>query len=146
MKQSLTIENIKQSIGQPLFRQELAVESGMLHRYAEAVGVGNLHGQGDTTEVSATMLAMFGLGDITSALHEPCAVILHGSSDFESYLPVRVGDVITIVAAVTSIRERQSETGNTVFLVLQMDYTNQRGEGVALCKQLIIVQFGVAND
>ncbi len=69
----------------------------------------------------------------------PYRGILHGSTKLEYYQPVRAGDIISVTTKITNIRERQdSRMGKTMFVFLDVTYTNQRQELVAKCQQMII--------
>lgn len=57
---------------------------------------------------------------------------LNGGNEFEIYKPLRPGDVITGKAKVTDIFGRVSKRmGPMVFYIVEMTYTNQKGEVVA---------------
>ncbi len=51
--------------------------------------------------------------------------------DFEFYLPVRCGDVITSVAKVSEFREREGRMGKMLVTITETEYRNQKGELVA---------------
>ena len=62
--------------------------------------------------------------------------VLHGSTELECFEPVKVGDVITVSARVSSVRERLPMT----FINLELEQHNQKGVLVARCKQLAILR------
>ena len=51
-----------------------------------------------------------------------------GGGDWEFFLPVIVGDVITCTSKLTDIYERQGKAGGLIFLITETTVTNQRGE------------------
>ena len=56
---------------------------------------------------------------------------LNGGNDFELYKPLRPGDIITGKARLTDIFSRHSKRmGPMIFTVVEMTYTNQKGEVV----------------
>ena len=142
MTKPLTLEDLKQKVGQPWLKLEYLIESGMVSRFVAAIGDCNPRWQGKKAEAPPTLLATLGFECAISALLELSAVVLHGSTDLELFAPVRVGDTITVTASIAALRERQVPAGNMAFITLQKDYTNQRGEKVAACKQLAIVRQG----
>ena len=141
MTKPLTLEDLKQKVGQPWLKLEYLIESGMVSRFVAAIGDCNPRWQGKKAEAPPTLLATLGFECAISALLGLSAVVLHGSTDLELFSPVRVGDTITVTASIAALRERQS----MAFITLQKDYTNQRGEKVAACKQLAIVRQGGAS-
>jgi acyl dehydratase len=65
--------------------------------------------------------------------------ILHGEQEFEFFTPILVGDVLTGVARVADVYEREGGRGGIMtFVVLAIEYTNQKGERVALARSTLI--------
>jgi acyl dehydratase len=60
--------------------------------------------------------------------------LLHGSTELESYQPVRPGDKITVTGKIAGIRERSQ----MAFVTFEITYSNQKGEMVARCQQTMI--------
>ncbi len=54
----------------------------------------------------------------------------HASDEFEFYLPVRPGDVITRNVSIVDIKERRGRHGYVAFVTYESIYTNQRGQTV----------------
>jgi len=142
MNDILTIDDLKQKIGKPWLKLEYPVESGMVRKYADAVGDCNTRWQGAVAEMPPPMIATLGFECAISALLGLSSAVLHGSTDLEVFAPVKVGDTITVTAVIAAIRERQMSGTNMAFITLQKEYTNQRCEKVASCKQLAMVRQG----
>jgi acyl dehydratase len=64
------------------------------------------------------------------------AGLLHGSTELESYQPVRPGDRITAAIKIAGIRERPSS--KMAFVTFDLTYRNQRRKLVARCQQTMI--------
>jgi len=65
--------------------------------------------------------------------------ILHGEQEFEYFKPIYVGDTLTAVTKVANIFEKQGGRGGTMtFVVMDTDFTNQKGEKVAVAHFTVI--------
>lgn len=65
--------------------------------------------------------------------------ILHGEQEFEFQGPIFVGDVLTGVAKVADIIEKEGGRGGKMTMMLmETEYTNQRGEKVAVARSTLI--------
>jgi len=65
--------------------------------------------------------------------------ILHGEQEFEFFKPIFVGDTLTGVARVADIYEKAGGRGGSMtFMVMEIDYTNQKGEKVAIARSTLI--------
>lgn len=65
--------------------------------------------------------------------------LLHGEQEFEYLAPVHAGDVLTGVARVSDVYEKQGSRGGTMtFGVLETTYTNQRGETVLISRSTLV--------
>ncbi len=63
---------------------------------------------------------------------------INGGTDLEFYQPMRPGDTITTVAKLAEVKEKKGKTGEMIFLTVEVTYTNQRGELVAVCRNTFI--------
>jgi len=63
---------------------------------------------------------------------------LMGSTEMEFLRPVLAGDRVTVVFKLSRLLERQGSMGPMAFMTIDSDYTNQRQEPVARCRQMII--------
>ena len=58
----------------------------------------------------------------------PLKRLLNGSSELEYLVPIKAGDVISVTAKLTRLRQLPGAEGPTLFMFTEMTYTNQRGE------------------
>jgi hydroxyacyl-ACP dehydratase HTD2-like protein with hotdog domain len=112
------------------------IEMGMVQRFVQAIDDPNPQWQ---AMAPPTFVLTIGLDKIQELLAlTSSGTILHGSTEFEYYQPIRPGDVITAATEVTNIRERQGKMGKTTFVTIDTMYENQRQELIARCRQMII--------
>jgi len=72
---------------------------------------------------------------------------LHGEQEFELCRPIHVGDVLTARTRVADLYEKAGRRGGTMtFVVMETDFTNQRGELVARARQVGIETGQVVKD
>src|SRR5580658_8195092 len=65
--------------------------------------------------------------------------ILHGEQEFELLKPIFVGDTLTGVGRVADLYEKEGGRGGKMtFMVMETEYTNQRGEKVAVARSTLI--------
>jgi acyl dehydratase len=65
--------------------------------------------------------------------------ILHGEQEFEYYKPIYVGDTLTAVTRVANVFEKTGGRGGTMtFVVMDTDFTNQKGDKVAVARSTLI--------
>jgi acyl dehydratase len=69
----------------------------------------------------------------------PLSLVLDGGMEYEFFLPVCAGDVLSAVTTVRNLRERSGETGSIIVSFLDTVYHNQQGEPVAK-QQLMFVR------
>ena len=136
MTQQLTIEDLKKQVGQPWLTLTYPIEHGMVQRFVEAVGDENPRWQGKKPEAPPALLLTIGFERVISMLLNLPEAVLHGSTELECFEAVKVGDVITVSARVSSVRERPPMT----FINLELEQHNQKGVLVARCKQLAILR------
>ncbi len=68
----------------------------------------------------------------------PLKRVLNGGNELEWYQPVRPGDRITVTEKVVNLREGQGTLGHMLFIITEVNYTNQLGEAVARCRNTFI--------
>jgi acyl dehydratase len=61
----------------------------------------------------------------------PLSLVLDGGMEYEFFLPVHAGDVLSAATAVRSLRERTTEAGSIIVAFLDTTYHNQAGALVA---------------
>ena len=65
--------------------------------------------------------------------------VLHGEQEFEYLGPIYAGDVLTAVTRVTDVYEKTGSRGGTMtFVVMETEFTNQKGEKVAVSRSTTI--------
>jgi len=65
--------------------------------------------------------------------------ILHGEQEFEYLKPIYVGDTLAAVTKVANVYEKTGGRGGTMtFVVMDTDFTNQKGEKVAVVRFTVI--------
>jgi peroxisomal enoyl-CoA hydratase 2 len=65
--------------------------------------------------------------------------VLHGEQEFEYLRPIHAGDVLTAVTKVTDVYEKTGGRGGTMtFVVMDTEFTNQKGEKVAISRGVTI--------
>jgi len=69
----------------------------------------------------------------------PLSLVLDGGMEYEFFLPVRAGDILSAVTTVRNLRERTGETGSIIVSFLDTVYHNRAGELVAK-QQLMFVR------
>ena len=118
----------------------LLVERGHVARFAKAIGDPNPLYRDEQTAQDGPYGGIVApptfLRAVETGIPDPPELaslhgILDGGSEWEYHEPVRVGDTITAVTRITSVRERAIDVGPAVFLVGETTYTSQSGRTVA---------------
>ena len=145
---SLDIEGLKSKIGVEQAPRVYEIEKGMIRRFVQAIDDPNPLWQDEEYAKKSkyggiiappTFISMTGIEQIQQVLASVSSgTILHGSTELESYQPIRLGDVLTATTKITNMRERQGKMGKTAFMTFDTTYANQRQELVAKCRQMII--------
>jgi acyl dehydratase len=68
----------------------------------------------------------------------PLKANINGGTEVEYFGPIFAGDTITTVAKLAEVEEKKGKTGSLIFLVVEVRYTNQRGELVKICRNTFI--------
>ena len=114
------------------------IEKGMLRNFAEAIDDPNPRWltEGPPTFPAALVPKAF--------LHKllnveiPLKRLLNGASELEYIKPIKAGDVISVMAKLTRLRQVPGAEGPTLFMFTEMTYTNQDGEVVVKGKNTYI--------
>lgn len=64
--------------------------------------------------------------------------ILDGGIEYEFFIPIRAGDILTSYIKVADITERAGRTGNMLLVTLETTYLNQNGDIVAKARSSLI--------
>jgi acyl dehydratase len=135
---SLDTGALKNKLGVEWEPRSYPIESEMVRRFARAIGDPNPRWQEGT--VPPTFVLAIGLEQFVDDLMSLAAfgTVLMGGTELEFYHPLRLGDVITVVFKISSLRQRQGEMGRMVFMTFDSTYKNQGQELVARCRQMVI--------
>ena len=114
------------------------IEKGMLQRFAEAIDDPNPRW---LKEAPPTFPAAFVPHELLHKLFNldiPLKRLLNGASELEYLQPIKAGDVISVKAKLTRLRQMPGAAGPTLFMFTEMTYTNQHGEVVVKGKNTYI--------
>ncbi|MFC1908942.1 MaoC family dehydratase N-terminal domain-containing protein [Chloroflexota bacterium] len=150
-EESVITEELRNMVGVEAEPEVLNVEKGHIRRFAEAVGDPNPLWQdeayaGKSRYGSIIGPPMFlqdeGKNKIADRLMEKIspAGFLNGGVEVEFYKPMIPGDIITTRAKLTDLYEKQGKSGKLIFMVIEVTFTNQRGELVSISRNTFIGQ------
>ena len=114
------------------------IEKGMLKKFAEAIDDSNPRW---LTEAPPTFPAALVPKALLNKLFNadiPLKRLLNGASELEYLQPIKAGDVISVTAKLTRLRQMPGAEGPTLFMFTEVTYTNQRGEAVVKGKNTYI--------
>ena len=114
------------------------IEKGMLKKFAEAIEDENPKW---LEEAPPTFPAVLVPKELLNKLFNadiPLKRLLNGTSELEYIKPIKAGDVISVTAKLTRLRQVKGAEGPTLFMFTEMTYTNQRGEVVVKGKNTYI--------
>ncbi len=66
------------------------------------------------------------------------ANVLDGGIEYEFFLPVHAGDVLSAKSIIKDIREREGKTGKMAFIVIETAYHNKKNELAAIARATAI--------
>jgi acyl dehydratase len=133
------IEKIKAKVGVAWEPREYLIEGEMIRRFTRAVGDDNpLWQEGSIAPPTFTL--SIGFEQFVDDLMKLTTfnTVLMGSTEIESYQPIKRGDTITVVFKISNLRERKGQMGQMAFMTFDSSYKNQEGELVARCRQMVI--------
>jgi acyl dehydratase len=116
------------------------VEKGAIRRFAEAIGDEDpiyydehaAQAAGfKTIPAPPTFLCTFRAQELPDLKVQFGRVRLNGGNEYEYYQPIYAGDTITLTAKYVDVNERSGRTGNMVFVITELTFTNQQGAVVA---------------
>lgn len=104
------------------------IEKGMVRKFAEAIDDPNP----DWSEVTPPTFpaALVPTGLLHRLFNADCGLtrLLNGSSELEYLKPIKIGDVISVNAKLTRLRQMGGKDGAMLFMFTEVTYTNQDGE------------------
>ena len=106
------------------------IEKGMVRRFAEAIDDPNPRWQEIAPPTFPASLVPTEL--LHRLLTAECLLkrILNGASELEYFQPIKVGDVISVTATLSRLRQMEGKEGKTLFMVMEVNAKNQSGEVV----------------
>ncbi len=143
-------EELRDMLGVDQEPHVFEVEAGHIQRFVEAVGDTNpLWTDKEfaaTTHYGApvappTFLVDYGLievGDKLMGMECSLSRFVNGGTEIEIYKPMKVGDTITTVARIADLIEKEGKQGTLLLIIIEVVYTNQRGELVKKCRETFI--------
>jgi acyl dehydratase len=143
------VEEFRKLVGVESEPHMWEVEKGHIRRHAEAVGDPNPLWRDEAYArktryggIIAPPLFLIdaGLVDFVDSLVDmaPDKANINGGTELDFYRPMRVGDTITTVAKLADVKEKVGKSGSMIFLLVEVTYTNQKGELVARCRNTFI--------
>ena len=107
------------------------IEKGMVRKYAEAIDDPNPLWQQVTPPTFPAALIPSELLHKLLTARCPLTRYLNGANELEYHQAIKVGDVISVTAKLEKLRKMEGKEGATLFMIVEITYTNQRGEVVA---------------
>ena len=125
------------------------VEKGHIRRHAEAIGDPNPLWRDEAYAretrhhgivAPPLFLIDVGLVNLVDRLVDmaPDKANINGGTELDFYRPMKVGDTITTVAKLADVKEKVGKSGSMIFLTVEVNYTNQKGELVVRCRNTFI--------
>lgn len=114
------------------------IERGMLRKFAEAIDDPTPRWLEEAPPTFAAALVPKQLLYKLFNADIPLKRLLNGSSELEYLKPIKAGDVISVTAKLTRLRQVAGAQGPTLFMFTEVTYTNQSGEVVVKGKNTYI--------
>lgn len=131
-------EELKSLINVEFGPEVYEIEKGMLRKFAEAIDDPNPRWLEEAPPTFPAAIVPKGLLNKLFNADIPLKRLLNGTSELEYLQPIRAGDVISITARLTRMRQVAGAEGPTLFMFTETTYTNQRGEVVVRGKNTYI--------
>jgi len=150
MEVAAITEELRNILGVEAEPEVFEVEKGHIRRLAEAVGDPNPLWQDEACARKSRyggiiappmFLQDEGKNKFADRLMEmigPLYGFLNGGTEIEYYQPMTPGDTITTRAKLADFYEKQGKAGDLLFMVIEVTFTNQRGEPVAKSRNTFI--------
>ena len=72
--------------------------------------------------------------------------IMDGGCEFEFYRPIRAGDILVGQMKIAEMTEKEGRTGQMLFVITELTYTNQNGQLAAKRRQTLIGRLQPASS
>lgn len=147
--EAITVETLRQMVGKEGKPAVLEIEKGMVRKFAEAIGDPNPLWQDEQYAKKSRYKGIVAPPQIFCAsmlsgaatrpdIPLPYKRILDGGGEWEFFLPVKPGDIITSITKFADVLEREGKAGKMAFLIFETTHQNQRGEIVAKSRGTLI--------
>ncbi len=128
MAESVITEELNSLLNVEFGPEVYEIEKGMLRRFAEAIDDPNPRWLEEAPPTFPAALVPHELLHKLFNADIPLKRLLNGTSELEYIQPIKAGDVISVTAKLTRLRQMPGAEGPTLFMFTEMTYTNQRGE------------------
>ena len=129
-EEAVTVDGLRGMLGVEGKPAVVEIEKRMVKRFVEAVGDTNSLWQ-EIAPPGLFFSAMISGSGARPEVPLPFTRVLDGGGEWEFFLPVKIGDIITSVTQFTHLHEREGKTGKMLFLTFETTHKNQKGEVVA---------------
>ena len=149
-EETIVTAQMKQLIGKKLSPVTFEIEKGAIRNAADAIGDPNPLWQNEEYASNSkygsiiappTFLLSLKVDEMGTFINEidcPLKRLLNGRCKIEYLRPIAAGDTITVSAELADLRERTGKTGQMLFMIFALTYTNQRDEPVARLQNTVI--------
>ncbi|MGD1118003.1 MAG: MaoC family dehydratase N-terminal domain-containing protein [Dehalococcoidales bacterium] len=138
MPDSVITEELNKLLNVEFGPEVYEIEKGMLQKFAEAIDDPNPRWLNEAPPTFPAALVPKKLLNKLFNADIPLKRLLNGTSELEYIKPIMAGDVISVTAKLTRLRQVAGAEGPTLFMFTEMTYTNQRGEMVVRGKNTYI--------
>jgi acyl dehydratase len=148
--ESVITEELRSMLGVEAEPEVFEVEKGHIIRFAQAIGDPNplwndreYARKSNYDDIIAPPMFLIDEGltkfaDRLIKLKNPLPSTLNGGTEIEYYKPMKPGDIITTVAKLIDLKEKSGGSGKLLFQIVEVTYTNQKGELVAKCRDTFV--------
>ena len=137
-EESVITKELESLLNVEFGREVYEIEKGMLKKFAEAIDDPNPRWLKEAPPTYPAALVPKTLLNKLFNADIPLKRLLNGTSELEYLTPIQAGDVISVSAKLTRLRQVAGAEGPTLFMFTEMTYTNQRGEVVVKGKNTYI--------
>ena len=136
--ESVITEELNSLLNKEFGPEVYEIENGMLKRFAEAIDDQNPRWLKEGPPTFPAAIVPRELLHKLFNIDIPLKRLLNGSSELEYLKPIKAGDIISVNAKLTRLRQVQGTEGPTLFMFTDMTYTNQDGDVVVKGKNTYI--------
>lgn len=149
-RDSSITEEIRSMIGIELGPKTYKIDQSMITKFTDVTGDPNHlwadkgyareRGYDDAVVPPTFLINFFSLDQDEWARLVKCPLptVLAGGSEVEHFIPVVVGDSITVTGKLADVQEKMGKNGKLLFLIFERTYKNHRGELVTKVRQTFI--------